>query len=167
MFKIIQQKLKAQTFICFFQHFLFKTKGKARFSRPVFFGMFHERKKLICMSQISVIINPNSKDRFFLHKLFWTRMMITTIIFPMTRYQTTSLWGTMSAVAFAVNLLSLHRGIVGLPPRAVRVHAKIIIDLRIKSASIAKATNQILAFPKTKLPWVSSVKVINFEQNQG
>jgi hypothetical protein len=38
--------------------------------------------------------------------------------------------------------------------------------LRIKSASIAKATNQILAFPKTKLPWVSSVKVINFEQNQ-
>jgi hypothetical protein len=72
----------------------------------------------------------------------------------------------MSAVAFAVNLLSLHRGIVGLPPRAFRVHAKIIIDLRIKLASIAKATNQILAFPKTKLPQVSSVKVINFEQNQ-
>ena len=72
----------------------------------------------------------------------------------------------MSAVAFAVNLLSLHRGMVGLPPRAFRVHAKIIIDLRIKSASIAKAMNQILVFPKTKLPRVSSVKVINFEQNQ-
>jgi hypothetical protein len=72
----------------------------------------------------------------------------------------------MSAVAFAVNLLSLHRGIVVLPPRALRVHAKITIDLRIKSASIAKATNQILAFPKTKLPRVSSIKVIAFEQNQ-
>jgi hypothetical protein len=58
----------------------------------------------------------------------------------------------MSAVAFAVNLLSLHKRIVGLPPRALRVHAKIIIDLRIKSASIAKATNQIPAFPKTELP---------------
>ena len=165
MFKNDPTKIKSINIYLFPSTFFILNKRKS----PVFTAgvlvMFHEIKKWICMSQISVIINPNSKDRFFLHKLFWTRMMITTIIFPTTRDQTTSLWGTMSAVAFAVNLLSLHKRIVGLPPRALRVHAKIIIDLRIKSASIAKAINQILALPKTKLPRVSSVKVITFERN--
>jgi len=165
MFKNDPTKIKSITIYLFPSTFFILNKRKSPVFTPGALAMFHEIKKWICMSQISVIVNPHSKDRFFLHELFWAQMMITTIIFPTTRDQMTSLWGIMSAVAFAVNLLSLHRGIVGLPHRALRVHAKIIIDLRIKSASIAKAIYQILALPKTKLPRVSSVKVITFERN--
>ncbi len=128
--------------------------------------MFHKMIERCLVPHISVVVNTNSKNWFFLHQFFRPGMVLSAVILPATSDQTTRLRRAIFANAFAVSAFSYSRGVVGFSPRTLGIHAEIIVNFRIEPPRVAVATNQILSFPEAKAFRVPSIKVGLFKRNK-
>jgi hypothetical protein len=93
-------------------------------------------------------------------------MMVEAIIFAPTSNQTTRRILAMNAFAFAVDFLSFPWLVVGLSPGTFRIHAQLVIHLRVDLTGILETSQKVQPVPRSEISIIPAIEIFGFQRNQ-
>jgi hypothetical protein len=72
----------------------------------------------------------------------------------------------MNAFAFAVDFLSFPRLVVGLSPGTFRIHAQLVIHLRVDLTRILETSQKVQPVPRSEISVIPAIEIFGFQRNQ-